>query len=215
MRIAVFGANGIIGSVIVAEALERGHEVTAAVRAPEKVVQHHPRLQVVQAQINDVDSVERAVRRHDAVVDSVGGLGHENTRISIECMKPLTDGMRRAGVQRLLVVGTAGTLELEPGAMRKDQPDFPEQLKGEAAAQAEVLEFLKALPADDLEWTYFSPPALIEPGDRTGKVTLGLDALPYNSQGKSYISNEDFALAALDELESPKHIRRRFTAVSG
>jgi putative NADH-flavin reductase len=215
MRIAVFGANGIIGSVIVAEALERGHEVTAAVRAPEKVVQHHPRLQVVQAQINDVDSVERAVRRHDAVVDSVGGLGHENTRISIESMKPLTDGMRRAGVQRLLVVGTAGTLELEPGAMRKDQPDFPEQLKVEAAAQAEVLGFLKALPADDLEWTYFSPPALIEPGDRTGKVTLGLDALPYNSQGKSYISNEDFALATLDELESPKHIRRRFTAVSG
>jgi putative NADH-flavin reductase len=215
MRIAVFGANGIIGSVIVAEALERGHEVTAAVRAPEKVVQHHPRLQVVQAQIDDVDSVESAVRRHDAVVDSVGGLGHENTRISIESMKPLTDGMRRAGVQRLLVVGTAGTLELEPGAMRKDQPDFPEQLKVEAAAQAEVLGFLKALPADDLEWTYFSPPALIEPGDRTGKVTLGLDALPYNSQGKSYISNEDFALATLDELESPKHIRRRFTAVSG
>jgi putative NADH-flavin reductase len=215
MRIVVFGANGIIGSVIVAEALERGHEVTAAVRAPEKVVQHHPRLQVVQAQIDDVDSVESAVRRHDAVVDSVGGLGHENTRISIECMKPLTDGMRRGGVQRLLVVGTAGTLELEPGAMRKDQPDFPEQLKVEAAAQAEVLGFLKALPADDLEWTYFSPPALIEPGDRTGKVTLGLDALPYNSQGKSYISNEDFALATLDELESPKHIRRRFTAVSG
>jgi putative NADH-flavin reductase len=99
--------------------------------------------------------------------------------------------------------------------MRKDQPNFPEQLKSEAAAQAEVLEFLKALPADGLEWTYFSPPALIEPGKRTGIVTLGLDALPYNSQGKSYISNEDFALATLDELESPKHIRRRFTAVSG
>jgi uncharacterized protein len=215
MRIAVFGANGVIGRVIVEEALNRGHEVTAAVRSPEKVDHQHLQLRVVQAQIDDVGSVERAVAGHDAVIDSVGGLGHENTRISIECMQPLTDGMRRAGVRRLLVVGTAGTLEVETGVMRKDQPDFPELLKGEAAAQAEVLGFLKALPSDDLEWTYFSPPALIEPGTRTGRVTLGLDALPYNPGGKSYISSEDFALAALDELESGAHIRRRFTAVSG
>jgi putative NADH-flavin reductase len=129
-------------------------------------------------------------------------------------MKPLTAGMRRAGVDRLLVVGTAGTLEVEPGAIRKDQPDFPEMLRGEAAAQADVLAFLRALPPGELLWTYFSPPALIEAGERTGKVKLGLDALPYNSAGRSYISTEDFALATLDELERPAHLGRRFTAVS-
>jgi putative NADH-flavin reductase len=214
MNIAVFGASGTIGSVIVDEALERGHNVTAAVRSPHKVRRRHPILRIVTAHVDDAASVARAVVGHDAVVDSIGGLGHENNRISIECMEPLTAGMRRAGVERLLVVGTAGTLEVEPGAMRKDQPDFPKMLRGEAAAQAEVLAFLRALPPGDLVWTYFSPPALIEAGERTGKVTLGLDALPHNSAGRSYISTEDFALATLDELERPAHARRRFTAVS-
>jgi putative NADH-flavin reductase len=214
MNIAVFGASGSIGRVIVDEALERGHNVTAAVRSPHKVRRRHPRLRIVTAHIDDAASVARAVAGHDAVVDSIGGLGHENPRISIECMKPLTAGMRRAGVDRLLVVGTAGTLEVEPGAIRKDQPDFPEMLRGEAAAQADVLAFLRALPPGELLWTYFSPPALIEAGERTGKVKLGLDALPYNSAGRSYISTEDFALATLDELEHPAHLGRRFTAVS-
>jgi putative NADH-flavin reductase len=214
MKIAVFGASGVIGQVIVQEALDRGHEVVAAVRSPEKVAQRHPSLAVVQAFVDDADSVEAAVRGVDAVIDSVGGLGHENTRISIELMPHLVEGMRRAGVRRLLVIGTAGTLEVEPGLMRKDQPDFPDFLKTEAQAQVEVQRFLKGLPADVVEWTYFSPPALIEAGERTGRITLGLDTLIYNAEGKSYISNEDFAIATIDELEQPQHIRRRFTAVS-
>jgi putative NADH-flavin reductase len=215
MRIVVFGANGRIGSVIVDEALSRGHSVTAAVRSPDRVEQRHPNLQVIRALIDDADSVAAAVKGHDAAVDSIGGLGHDNPRISIECMQPLTEGMKRGGVRRLLVVGTAGTLEVEPGLMRKDQPNFPDVLKGEAAAQVEVQRYLKALSEDELDWTYFSPPALIEAGERTGKLTLGLDRLLYNSNGESYISNEDFAVATVDELENPRHLRRRFTAVSG
>lgn len=213
MKIVVFGANGAIGKTIVHEALSRGHEVTAAVRSPEKV---DPRegLNVVAARIDDQADVEAAVAGHDAVVDSVGGLGHDNTRISIECMKPLTTGLKKTGVERLLVVGTAGTLEVSPGQMRKDQEDFPDFLKGEAQAQVEVQQFLKGLPEEYLEWTYFSPPALIEAGVRSGEVELGLDQLPTNSAGKSYISNEDFAMATIDELEQPRHVRRRFTAVS-
>lgn len=214
MKIAVFGANGAIGRVIVDEALTRGHQVTAAVRSPDKVDASHADLDVVKAFIDDQASVESAVSGHDAVVDCVGGLNHENTRISIECMEPLTAGLRNAGVRRLLVVGTAGTLEVAPGRMRKDEPDFPEFLAGEAQAQVEVQQFLRALPEDDLEWTYFSPPALIEAGERSGKVELGLDELPKNAAGKSYISNEDFAMATIDELENPRHLRRRFTAVS-
>jgi putative NADH-flavin reductase len=214
MRIVVFGANGRIGRVIVDEALSRGHEVTAAVRSPDTIEQRHPNLRIVHARIDDAVSVAAAVDGHAAVVDAVGGLGHDNPRISIECMQPLTEGMKRVGVRRLLVVGTAGTLEVEPGLMRKDQPNFPEFLKGEAAAQVEVQQFLRAPPQDDLDWTYFSPPALIEAGERTGKLTLGHDQLLYNSKGESYISNEDFAIATIDELESPQNLRRRFTAVS-
>jgi len=215
VKIVVFGANGQIGSAIVDEALRRGHGVTAAVRSPEKVERQHPNLRVVVAWIDDDDSVEAVVRGHDVVVDSVGGLGHADPQISIDCMGPLTEGMRRAGVRRLLVVGTAGTLEVEPGRMRMDQPDFPEILKGEAAAHREVQRFLRDLPEGALDWTYFSPPARIEAGERTGRLTLGLDDLLRNSAGDSYISNEDYAIAAIDELEHPRHVGRRFTAVSG
>jgi putative NADH-flavin reductase len=214
MRIVIFGASGKIGSSIVDEALRRGHQVVAAVRDPSRVLQSDPRLDVAEARIDDRESVEAVVRGADAVVDSVGGLGHENTRISIECMEPLTQGMRNAGVRRLLVVGTAGTLEVEPGRRRMDMPDFPPVLAGEAQAQLEIQEFLAALPPDDLDWTYFSPPALIEAGERSGKVELGLDSLPVNAAGRSYISNEDYAMATIDELEEPRHTHRRFTAVS-
>jgi len=214
MKIVVFGASGKIGRVIVDEALDRGHVVTAAVRSPEKVTREHERLRVVRAQIDDAESVRAAVAGHNAVIDSVGGLGHENPRISIECAGPLTGGMRRAGVRRLLVVGTAGTLEVAHGQMRMAQADFPESLKGEAQAQLELQMFLRELPPDDLEWTYFSPPALIEAGERTGRITLGSDQLLRNGSGDSYISNEDYALAAIDELERPRHVRERVTAVS-
>lgn len=188
--------------------------MTAAVRSPEKVSSTHARLSVVKAYIDDASSVEAAVRRHDAVVNSVGGLGHDNPRISIECMEPLTAGLRAARVERLIVVGTAGTLEVTEGGMRKDQPNFPVELKGEAQAQAEVLDFLFRIPTEELQWTYFSPPALIEAGERTGRVRRGQGQVLFDSQGRSYISNEDFAIATIEELEQPQHIGSRFTAIS-
>lgn len=214
MRVVVFGANGRIGSAIVKEATGRGHAVTAAVRSPDKIDFTHPRLSTSEAYIDDAASVQIAVRGHNAVVNSVGGLGHENPRISIQCMKPLVEGLRAAGVQRLIVVGTAGTLEVPGGGLRKDQPDFPAELRVEAQAQAEVLEFLRGIPPGELKWTYISPPALIEAGERTGRIRLGRDQLLFDSEGKSYISNEDFAIATLEELEQPQHIGLRFTAIS-
>lgn len=215
MKIIVFGASGQIGSVIVDEALSRGHSVTAAVRSNSRVTTTHPRLDVREARIDRVDEVARVTVGHDAVVDSIGGLGHDNPRISIECARPLVDGMAAAGVSRLVIVGTAGTLEVTPGVRRMDTPDFPEVLRGEARAHEELQAFLRGIPKDSsLEWTYFSPPALIEAGARTGQVTLGGDALPFNDAGESYISNEDYAVAVIDELENPRHLRTRFSAVS-
>lgn len=215
MKFLVFGANGRIGSSIVDEALERGHDVTAAVRTPGRISDSHPQLRVVQAQIDDVSSVERAVKGHDAVIDAVGGLGHANPRIVIECMEPLVQGMTTAGVLRLLVVGTAGTLEVPEGGLRKDQPDFPERLKVEAQAHEEVLLFLRQLSPEVVKWTYFSPPAQIAPGKRSQHISLGKDQLLFNEDGNSFISYEDYAAAVIDELEHPQHIGSRFTAISG
>ena len=64
----------------------------------------------------------------------------------------------------------------------------------------------------DLDWTAISPPASIQPGDRTGKFRLGKDHLLEDKEGQSAISREDFAVAIMNEIEKPKHLHKRFTA---
>lgn len=215
MKILIFGATGRIGKSIVNEAISRGHEVTAAVRSLGKGSILNPQIRVVSAQVDDAASVERAARGQDAVVSAVGGLGHENPRIVIDSIAPLVQGMMKSEVLRLLVVGTAGTLEVASGGLRKDQSDFPERLREEAESHAETLQFLRQLSPELVRWTYFSPPARIEPGQRGPLISVGQDKLLFNEDGTSFISYEDYAAAAIDELEHPRHIGRRFTAISG
>jgi putative NADH-flavin reductase len=89
-----------------------------------------------------------------------------------------------------------------------DTPNFPLQFKPYAVAHRDALAILKQA---DLDWTNLSPAAMIEPGERTGKYRTGGDILLVDEHGHSRISAEDYAVAMVDELENPKHIRRRFT----
>jgi uncharacterized protein len=214
MDIAVFGANGNIGQVVVREALDRGHRVTAALRSPYKMPRMGGGLTTVRCDVADAGSVADAVRGHDAVVSSIGGFGHDNPRIAIECAPAIVEGMSAAGVRRLVIVGTAGTLLGEDGTQRMDGAGFPAFLRGEATSHRELQAYLRTLDPSAIAWTYFSPPVTIEPGERTGSYALGADHLMVNAAGESYISNEDYAVALLDELERPQHVGRRFTAVS-
>ena len=121
--------------------------------------------------------------------------------------------VRAAGVPRYLVVGGAGSLEVALGdfplgLLLIDAPNFPEAYKPEAAAGCVFLDLLRA--EDQLDWTFLSPSALFEPGERTGKFRLGGDALLVGEHG-SRISFEDFAVALVDEIERPAHHRQRFT----
>jgi putative NADH-flavin reductase len=116
--------------------------------------------------------------------------------------------LQKAGVRRFLMVGGAGSLEVAPGLQLVDAPDFPAAWKGIALAHRDALNVLKG---SDLDWTSLSPAALIEPGVRTGKFRLGTDQLVMDDKGESKISAEDFAVAAVDELEKNAHVRQRFT----
>ncbi len=115
---------------------------------------------------------------------------------------------RGAGIRRILAVGGAGTL-LVDGVRTMDRPDFPVAFEGGAKSTAVVKELLRECP--DLEWTVLCPPMLIQPDQRTGKFRLGLDDLLQAADGSSRISVEDYAMAFVDELETPKHVRQRFT----
>lgn len=117
--------------------------------------------------------------------------------------------MKQAGITRLLVVGGAGSLEVKPGLRVIDTPDFPEQWKGTARATADVLELLRG--ERDIQWTFLSPAAMLQLGTRTGTFRLGTDQLLVDANGQSHISTQDYAVAMIDELEKPTHIRQRFT----
>ena len=146
-------------------------------------------------------ALSELLRGHDAVVHAVK---FESTDVHA-----VIGATKKAGVPRLLVVGGAGTLEVAPGLQLVDTPDFPESYKGEALAGRD---FLNALRAErDLDWTFLSPSAEFAPGERTGKFRLGGDQLLTDENGQSRISMEDYAIALVDELEKPRHSRRRFT----
>ncbi|MFW6118314.1 MAG: NAD(P)-dependent oxidoreductase [Chloroflexota bacterium] len=210
MRIAIVGASGQIGAFIRDEALARGHQVTAIVRHPEKITVQNPSLTIVQADILK-DKVNELVKGHDAVISAYNP-GWSNSDIyneQIEGYKAIISGVKKSGIKRLLVVGGAGTLEVAPGVQLLDTASFPEQIKGGVLATKETLNMLRK--ENELEWTFLSPPASIAPGERTGHYRVGKDQLLKDKQGESKISTQDYAVAMLDELEHPQHIRERFT----
>lgn len=200
MKIALIGATGNIGSKIMNEALRRGHEVTGIVRDTSKL-QQGDGVAAVQCDIADADSLSGIVEGHDAVIVSVK---HNQCDVG-----NVYEACRRAGVKRVLIVGGAASLEVSPGVRLLDTPDFPEEIKPEAAPAADELERMREI--EDLDWSYVSPSIIIAPGERTGRFRIGGDALLTDDNGDSRISQEDFAVAMLDEVENPKHIRKRFT----
>jgi putative NADH-flavin reductase len=210
MRVVLIGATGFVGSRILSEALNRGHEVTAIVRNPEKLPQH-PRLKAARCDVFDEEAVAVIVARHDAVISAFNPsrVSRDDNTPQIGGIRSLITGMKKARVKRLLVVGGAGSLEIAPGLQLVDTLDFPPLWKAGALATREVLNILRS--EQELEWCFLSPSAVLEPGQRTGHFRLGTDQLLKDSAGQSRISLEDYAVAMIDELENPRHIRRRFT----
>ncbi|WP_035020451.1 NAD(P)-dependent oxidoreductase [Anoxybacillus flavithermus] len=208
MKIALFGATGMIGKRILTEALERGHEVTAIVRDRARLGVQHERLAVVTGDIFHTERVTEVVRGHEVVISAFGPkMGEEQTLL--EATQSLIAGVKKAGVSRLIAVGGAGSLEVAKGVQLVDTSEFPDFIKPIALAHREALEMYRQ--EKELDWTNVSPAALIEPGERTGTYRIGTDQLVVNEQGESRISVEDYAVAILDEVENPRFSRMRFT----
>ena len=196
----------MIGSRILQELVRRGHAVTAVVRHPEKVAAAAG-VKTAQGDISDSASVAATAQGADAAISAYSPPRTAPGMI-VDAARALLAGLATAGVRRLIVVGGAGSLQLSPGVQLVDTPEFPDGWMAIALSHRDVLPVLKEA---DLDWTYFSPAALIEPGARTGKFRLGGTNLVSNEQGESRISVEDYALALVDELETPRHLRQQFT----
>lgn len=205
MKVVLYGASGMIGSRILQELVGRGHQVNAVVRNPEKVVLAGVR--VVKGDVTDPASVAAAAKGAEAAISAYAP-PHSEVATLLIAIRSLLAGLATAGVKRLLVVGGAGSLEVAPGVLLVDAPGFPEEYRAIALAHRDVLPVLKE---SDLDWSYFSPAAFIQPGERTGKFRLGGTQLVTDEKGESRISAEDYAVALVDELESPKHLQQQFT----
>jgi putative NADH-flavin reductase len=200
MKIAIIGATGNVGSRLVTEALKRHHAVTAIARDPKKL----PARTGMSATVGDItkpDALLPLLKGHDAIISALRFQGSDPQQ--------LIDLVRRSGVKRYLVVGGAASLEIAPGQILLNMPNFPPAYKPEASASKAFLDALREVK--DLDWTFLSPSAFFGPGERTGKFRLSDNTLLTAADGKSSISYEDYAIAMLDEIEHPKHIRRRFT----
>ncbi len=199
-KIAIIGATGRAGSQLLEEALRRGHTVTAIARNTDKLAAR-PGVTVKQVDALEADALQHAVSGSDVVISAA----HFATLPASAVLGPV----KKAGVKRLLVVGGAGSLLLPDGSRVIDSPGFPAEYKAEASAGAAFLDVLRQ--EQELDWTFLSPSALFDGTERTGQFRLGQDHLLVSDDGQSSISFADFAIAMIDEVETPKHSRQRFT----
>ena len=195
-KIVLIGASGFVGSALLNEALNRGFEVTAVVRHPEKIKIENEHLKVKKADVSSLDEVCEVCKGADAVISAFNP-GWNNPDIYDETIKvylTIIDGVKKAGVNRLLM----------------DSGEVPENiLPGVKALGEFYLNFL--MKEKEIDWVFFSPAADMRPGVRTGRYRLGKDDMIVDIVGNSHISVEDYAAAMIDELEHPKHHQERFT----
>lgn len=211
MNIVLFGASGNIGTRILLEALDRGHSVAAVVRNPARILIHHPHLEVEKGDVLDASQVTLLAAGNDVAVSAFGpGIGSSvDYDLFLKAAASLIKGTKDAGVKRFINVGGAGSLFISPGVQLVDSPQFPDALRAYASAQRDTLEMFRR--EKELEWTFFCPAIFTEPGKRTAKFRLGKDQPVFDSAGECRISMEDFAVALVDEIETPHFIRERIT----
>jgi putative NADH-flavin reductase len=209
MRVGVIGASGKAGSLIIAEAKNRGHDVTAIVRDASKVAGLGYRI--IEKDLFDLTADD--LRDFDAVVSAFGTPFGQNREAEHQrAMEHLISVFEKLPDVRLLVVGGAGSLYASADKKRRAYEDIPEQWRAVPLNMAAAFEKLRE---SKVNWTYFSPAVNFDPaGERTGKYVLGSDFVLKNKQGHSYISYADYAVAMVDEIEESRFPGARFTAVS-
>jgi uncharacterized protein len=213
MKIALIGATGFVGTAILKEALDRGHAVTAIARNPEKIKAQN-NLTIVKSDVMDSDGLSEVLKGNDVVVSAYNA-GWTNPDIYNEFLKgsrSIQEAVKKSEVKRLIVLGGAGSLFITPNVQLVDTPQFPADWKPGALSARDYLNELKN--EDQLDWTFVSPAIEMNPGtphERRGTYRTGLDNPVFDINNKSTISVEDLAVAIVDEIENPKHIRVRFT----
>jgi uncharacterized protein len=214
MNIALIGATGFVGSAILKEAMTRNMKVTAIVRNTGKLASGDQSLHVVKGDVMNTEELAGLLKGHDVVISAYNP-GWTNPEIYSEFIKgtqSIQEATKRAGVQRLMVIGGAGSLFVAPGVQLVDTKEFPGEWKPGALAARDYYSIIQK--EQDLEWTFVSPAIEMHPGTsgiRKGTYRTGTDSPVFDETKRSVISVEDLAVAVIDEAEKGLFKRRRFT----
>jgi putative NADH-flavin reductase len=217
MKIALIGATGFVGAAVLEELLQRGHDVTALARSPEKL-SARAGLTAVRGDAQESTDVAAAVRGHDAVISAYNP-GWNAPELYAEFLRghdAIVAGVKQAGVSRFVVVGGAGSLYVAPGVQLVDTPAFldhvPPNIVPGAKAARDALTALRS--ENGLDWSFVSPPVGLAPGERSGVYRLGSETVLMDGDKPAGISVADLAVAIVDEVERARHSRQRFTVAA-
>ncbi len=211
-KTALIGASGFVGSAILKELLSRGYEVEALVRNPENVKVNNPHLTVKKVDVADTKALAADLKGYDTIISAYnpGWTNPDIYNLTLQNYPRILESAKEAGVKRLLIVGGAGTLFCAPGLRVVDSGAIPAAIMGGVKSLGKF--YLETLNNEkDIDWVFFSPAGVLEPGEATGTYRLGKDDLIIDSNGNSHITVGDYAKAMVDELDTPSHHKERFT----
>ena len=211
-NVLLIGATGFVGSAVLNELVSRGHKVTAVVRNIEKLAKNDL-VNAVKEDVANVDAIAKLAEGKDAIISAYnpGWTNPDIATLITENYPKILEAAKKSGVERLLIVGGAGTLFCAPGLRVVDSGAIPEEIMGGVRPLGDF--YLNTLMNEnDIDWVFFSPAGVFDQeGKKTGNYRLGKDDLIVDAEGNSHISVQDYADAMVNELEKPAHHKERFT----
>lgn len=211
-NVLLIGATGFVGSAVLNELVSRGYKVTAVARNIEKIAKSEL-LDVVKEDVANVDAIAKLADGKDAIISAYnpGWTNPDIATLISENYPKILSAAKKSGVERMLIVGGAGTLFCAPGLRVVDSGAIPEEIMGGVRPLGDF--YLNTLMNEnDIDWVFFSPAGVFDPqGKKTGNYRLGKDDLIVDAEGNSHISVQDYADAMVNELEKPAHHKERFT----
>lgn len=211
-NVLLIGATGFVGSAVLNELVSRGHKVTAVVRNIEKLAKSDL-VDAVKEDVANVDAIAKLAEGKDAIISAYnpGWTNPDIATLITENYPKILEAAKKSGVERLLIVGGAGTLFCAPGLRVVDSGAIPAEIMGGVRPLGDF--YLNTLMNEnDIDWVFFSPAGVFDQeGKKTGNYRLGKDDLIVDAEGNSHISVQDYADAMVNELEKPAHHKERFT----
>lgn len=211
-NVLLIGATGFVGSAVLNELVSRGNKVTTVVRNIEKLAKSDL-VNAVKEDVANVDAIAKLAEGKDAIISAYnpGWTNPDIATLITENYPKILEAAKKSGVERLLIVGGAGTLFCAPGLRVVDSGAIPEEIMGGVRPLGDF--YLNTLMNEnDIDWVFFSPAGVFDQeGKKTGNYRLGKDDLIVDAEGNSHISVQDYADAMVNELEMPAHHKERFT----